>query len=395
MKILITNVWPANRGDEAQTDIFIENIKRFRPNADITCLLANKTNLNLTSSIKTLPFVTAELLGKHADLKDDLYRNMCERIGLQKEFDLIIEAPHGPDIGDLHKPRLNYGVSAGKFAKQLNAPIHFSSSSFGPFLIDEPFRREVLEYASSIVAREPISYSYLIDYVPDLKNKIYSAIDWVFAGEQDGNETFESENFKREKDILQAGEFVGATINSMPICRFAKKWFQKKIIRQNPSPMEEFAGFFDKVIEKTGKRLALFPHVYNYDWNNLKKVVERMQHGNKVHLIDIELNWAEIVRIMKYLEFFISFRYHPTIFAIKAGIPFICVMNQHKAEGMTKMLGLQEYSIYKDEGFGKIYKLFCKGWDRKEEIIELISKTDKVVKEKVALNRQVLSAFLS
>jgi len=389
-KVLITNVWPANIGDEAQVDSLITHIKKYDVNADICLLFVNNHSFNIFSSAKKEPFVTEELLAKHFILRDKLYHNLRKKIKFQ-DYDLFIEAPHGPDIGDLYPTMMNYGISIGRLAKTLGTPIQFSSSSYGPFLKHFPYRKKVLNYASSIIVREPISYSFLINYIPSLKNKIHLGIDWVFAINECDFVSKYNDTFIREEMIIKSAEYIGATINPVPIRRLV----DGKKVEINPSSLKDIAVFFDNIIEKTRMKVALFSHIYNFDFTFLKAITNLMKFKNDVHIVDSNLRWAEIIGLMKHLKFFISFRYHPTIFAIKAKIPFVCVMNQHKTEGMMKMLRLDQFVIYEDEGINKIYNLFCNGWEKRKKIVELINRSNKIIKEKVVVLQHTLNDYIT
>jgi len=390
MKILITNIWGNNRGDEAQADALIAHIINEQIKPEISCFLANDKSLEINNPIKKLPFITSELLGNDFITRDDLYYNLCERVVAEDKYDLFIEAPHGPDIGDLYTNRLNYGVSAGRLAKHLSIPIHFAASSYGPFLKDIPYRKEVLSYSNSIVAREPLSYEYLVNYVPELRDKIHLGIDWVFASNEADFIYSHNDIFMKEQTILQSEDYIGATINPVPIRRIIND--NKK--ETNACNNDELASFFDKVIELSKMKLAFFSHIYPIDSKNITIIVNKMKHNKDVHIINQSIKWFDIVKLMKHLKFFISFRYHPTIFAIKAQIPFTCVMNQHKTEGMLRMLGLEEFSLYEDEGINNIYNIFCSCWNKRLKIVDSILESKHIVENKTSVNRHILNDFM-
>ena len=60
-----------------------------------------------------------------------------------------------------------------------------------------------------------------------------------------------------------------------------------------------------------------------------------------------------------------STRYHPTIFAVQSQVPFFCVKNQFKVDGMLAKLGLADLpSCWQDDDPALQRRAFDESWAR-------------------------------
>jgi polysaccharide pyruvyl transferase WcaK-like protein len=306
-----------------------------------------------------------------------------------REFDLIISAPQGPTISDMYTLK-DKTIFPLRFAKEYGVPYMILGVSMGPFnkfTDDEIEVFKVLENAKAIIVRENISFNHLLNKYPKLNN-VTAAVDIVYA--TGFNLQDKAPNLKEtySKFLLSLGQKekpIGACISLTP-SRDPRNKFNKL------EYLAKMKAFFEYVIDKTGKNLILFPHIA-FDMPALNQLKETMKNQDRVVIFPESLDSDFQQEFMSKLEFFISSRYHPTIFAIKAGVPFMCIKNQFKVEGMLNDIGLNSETCWQDESLETFIRVFNKNFDDRVTGLENIKHSLGIAKKEAKKYAEVLENY--
>jgi polysaccharide pyruvyl transferase WcaK-like protein len=284
-----------------------------------------------------------------------------------RAYDFVINAPQGPSIGDL------YGITNDILrilaaARQVGARYGIAGVSMGPFTDPrdgEDLAFEVLRDAEGIILREDISLEHVRRRYPDLTN-VQSAIDIVFSCPPPSR-TDILPRIESHQDLLEwlDGETIGACISLTP-ARHPRNTFQPEEYAAS------FSALLDHVLEATQRRVLLFCHIKR-DLPVLRRIIECSARSDRVRIFPPELDSSVQRGAIGQLGFFISSRYHPTIFAVESHTPFFCIKNQFKVEGMLAKLGLERLSsCWQDEDPAVQRRAFDESWARRDETRALL-----------------------
>jgi len=404
MKILIMNVWDRNRGDEALTRAIVTLLKRVEPKCEIDLLPIYSRPLDFevpganivhgrygSNYMSRYILVIDRILSPLATLgRGQRILRICKRrlkylcaVLLEKmgypharflrQYDCVFFAPQGQTISAGHvflKPAI-HSLSA---VKRYGIPYFIMGVSMGPF--DGLSKKEkvaiknVLLHAERIVVREDISRQYLEEAFPEVAG-IESAIDIVFTlnkTEEDRKAAFELFTKELAKQVRHAR--IGACISLTP-------QNPSRALTDNKSYFEDYLTkmikFFDYVVEKTGQRLLLLPHI-DRDYKVFNRIVEQMENGAMVECARLGFNDRIHQRIIGELDFFICTRYHPAIFAISEQVPFMAIMQHYKVEGLLQKLSLEGVSCWQDDSLQKYKDVFDCVWRNRKDIRKALKK---------------------
>ena len=107
---------------------------------------------------------------------------------------------------------------------------------------------------------------------------------------------------------------------------------------------------FRHILDSTDRPLYLFPHLA-FDTPALENLKAALGNDERITILPRELDSDDQRPLMASMEFFVLLpRYHPTIFAIQANLPFLCIKNQFKVVGMLDKIGLGNFpTCWQDE----------------------------------------------
>jgi polysaccharide pyruvyl transferase WcaK-like protein len=307
-----------------------------------------------------------------------------------KKYRLIINAPQGPTISDIsYKEKKFLTLYPLYYAKIFSVPYCVIGVSIGPFnkkSYKEKWVEYVLMNAQKIILREDISYKNVKNKYPYLNN-LLSSIDIVFS---DNSSIKEQEKhfedyieYRNSLDNSCIGGCISLTPPRTPLNEFNRSEYIKKI-----------TCFFEFAIKYTGRKLLLFPHLKK-DYQYLREIKTSSKYSKKIEIFPAKYNSDYQQDIIKYLDFFISSRYHPTIFTIKAQTPFFCIINQFKTLGMLRKLNLVKKDIWQDDSLDLWKKYFIKAWDNRDYFRKDINTAYKNAKNMSKLYYQVLKDLLA
>jgi polysaccharide pyruvyl transferase WcaK-like protein len=306
-------------------------------------------------------------------------------LAFMRDYDLIISAPQGPTISDMYPVKMKtlYPLA---MAKKMKLPYCIIGVSMGPFdeqSCKEGYVFEVLKGACKIILRETKSLEHLTSKYPRLDN-VFVANDLVFALPLDlsGKPPDVSRLYQEYLSRVDC-ECIGTCISLTP-ARSPKNAFNKD------QYVKKMAEFFDHVIARSRRRLILVPHLQG-DMPYLQQLINSLHNSNMASIFPQEFDsdfQQDFIR--QKCEFFISTRYHPTIFAVKSCLPFMCILNQFKTEGMLQDLKLDADCCWQDDNVNDLVVAFDSLWKCKKEKRRLVENSLIIALHTSSKYRQLL-----
>lgn len=255
-----------------------------------------------------------------------------------READVVIHAPGGPSLGDVYaraeRPYL-LRLLAVVWQKK---PLFFWAPSLGPFENRgrNLLRRFIFNRAAFICTREEISAAALRGL--GVRLPVEAALDAAFLGDDglsDGDKLLAG---NQELQDFLAGPAVGMTVTDLA---WHPLWGRDKALRQRVT------GAFDEFIDclrGRGYRILFFPQLFGEqdDFRFLTGLV-RGRPGCMVLPPDYDALIQQC--LMGQVRLAVGMRYHASIFAAKAGTPFIAAAYEEKTRGFMRKIGLEKYCL--------------------------------------------------
>lgn len=386
-KILIANAWGGNRGDEAMINTLFRLCTSVEPEVVIDVAPYRNEDLDIDEGMRVLrnhigeywyasvpPRMRTLLHNRIPRKVMRLLTTFLHRVGalapraLVKPYDLIISAPQGPTLGDMYGAK-ERTIEPLRIAQQSGIPYMLLAISAGPFdshSSSDTLVEQVLAGARSIVVREEVSQSHLKKKFPNLGN-IECAIDIVYALPWSLTRKPEAHARKYSDALNEVGQdFIGACISMTPARKPTNPFDREAYIAQ-------FIELADHVVGSTGRNLLLFPHLA-FDMPALEAIRKRARSPQRIHILPPELDSDFHRDAVAKSAFFISSRYHPTIFAVQASVPFMCIKNQFKVEGMLEKIGLGGIpAVWQDESLQSFVDCFNACWNERDNLRTQVS----------------------
>lgn len=353
MKILIINCHSDNRGDEAAIHSLVDELQLLYKDCEITLAIrgAGTNYPNMPKNVKMIhQFSLDSWKQKLAhDLsvisygKITLSQDEKVLIGEIKSSDIILHAPGGPSIGDTYYNDEESYLKMFDLVNKLKKPYMFYAPSMGPFerIERNKWRKSILNNASAIVLRDPISAEYVRQLVPC--KKIYQTLDSALQHDidmdvnRDKLESYE-ELFRFLADNKKC---VGVTITDL-------LWHP--VHSKDPNITENIRNSFSDFLRKltgSGYGIIFIPQLYGAgnDYDMMKKFM-----GDTEHFFIIPSNQERYDTyfqqyLISRLYAVVGMRYHSNIFSAKMSTPFISVSYEQKMEGFMKKMKLSRYCI--------------------------------------------------
>lgn len=216
------------------------------------------------------------------------------------------------------------------------------AQSFGPFnpKYARPLIKRILNKVDVITTREGISKRYLNNI--GVTAPVFETADAAFLLSPIHREEALT-LIEHETGIFKDELMVGITAIpwNFPGEKDAKKKFENYL--------EALAGAVDYIIEKLNAHVIFFPHVtlppLNDDRLAAKEVFNKIKNKSKVTILTDDYPPEQLKGMYGCMSLFIGTRYHSCIFALSMNVPTIPIGYSHKAPGITKMLGLEDYLV--------------------------------------------------
>lgn len=354
LDILILHAHWNNRGDEAAIRAMIDSLKSELPVKRMKIMI---TSRNVTQ----FPYNDIEVIELYPSFNEGVIRGYLDallmlitfgKLSLSKagkkfikaidEADILIHAPGGPSIGDVYGsrwlhdlPYLQRLLVAKIFKKK---PLFFYAPSMGPFSgkLRNFIRKFILKRADIITVRDPISAVYL---KKQLGLEAYVTLDSALQNDIPEDYLARYDNLSGILEMLEHRKVVGMVITDL-------KWHP--VYGRSPALAGKIMDCCSSVADylcTNGYWILLIPQLFGEsDDVRLHKYISRLDQ-KRIRICPSNIDsYAQQVIISK-LFCVISMRYHPNIFAAKAGIPFISISYEHKMRGFVKKIEFTDLII--------------------------------------------------
>lgn len=371
-KVLIVNQHGGNRGDEAACRGMIYGLRRFIPGADIRIAtvypleLKGLTDIPLTDNLCLRDLGGQKVARRMLGYIIDFYAGSRARpqhrelLTWYREADLIISAPGGPYLGDLYpwtEKELAFHIMLGTLSR---SPVMVYAPSMGPFerRFSNRWRRMILKRVDLITVRESISAGYLSSLGIHLDRKYITADS---ALQQPVQPDLGESVFRRE-GLVADRKYIGFV--PLEIERFRTDSDRMHYIEVLTQLLRLLSQQFDAHFVVFPQRCGIWD-----DTPFIEFIVSVSGEGNRVHIVSAACNSDEQQALVGRMDGFISFRYHPTIFAMRQYVPCVAVTYEHKLRGFMQAVGMDEYCF--DVGSvtaAQVLQKFEELWGERNEI---------------------------
>lgn len=407
--IFIINQHSDNRGDQAACRAMIRTLETMVPDAQFTIAsfspqypLIEGTNIrhlgfnnfaksNLVQSTLWAFFPRLRgLLARFVSASNLVFLNAYD------EADVVVSAPGGPYIGDLYgmEPRfLYYDWLAHVFGK----PLVVYAPSMGPFSgrLRNFLRRYVLNKAAIVLVRDPISF----DYVHRLKLEvpIFLAADSAL---QEDFSVFDREAILDLVGIAKDdhGPFVGMTPAELSWHPSRRRNRDAEQLTTNEEIVTILAEIIDWIWIKYKARVVFFPQLFGRqsDMNVIHQVISAAKFGYQALILPSMMDSDDQQRLAGLMSLFVGMRYHSAIFAVKAGVPPVCIAYEHKTVGFMNSIDLNELVISVDElEVSKLKHIIDYAFENQSVIRQRLSVQIHRIRKRAFLSSVAVSTILS
>ena len=364
MKIVIVNQHTCNRGDEAAGRAVIESLLNEFPNSKIDVLyryagkyppIWNNTDrvkhyteikhffnkkfmllyyVEIFFNLLLCIFKSSYFIGKSGEI--------CKKIN---EADIVVNAPTGPDIGDIYRDKVS--IINLLFSVLQRKPTFIYGSSVGPFKIF--WLREISKFLFNkmtyICVREDVSLKSLQNL--NLKNKnITSSIDAALQRK--------ISNSNAEKLYEKAGFSLNK--KNIGITPLAYLWYPNEVrnIKTQNKVEENLVKIIDEITKNGDTNVFFFPQLFHFeeymkmgksDMPIINSIITKVQKPEFCKVVPPEYDSDCQQSMISKLDYFIGMRYHSIIFSIKMRIPVIGICYEHKANGFLEKIGFSKLII--------------------------------------------------
>lgn len=390
--IFIVNAHSANRGDEAAQRSMISKIKQYIPDANFVVLSEVPSHTSLQEYVKVLnrPYLNIRYINSIISF---IWR-LCQSIIQSYKADLVISAPGGPYFGELYASHEILHLYNIFIAKMFRKPVMIYGPSMGPFnnKYRNIIRKKILNTVEIITLRENTSYEYLKKLNLD-KPKIYVTADSALQ-----TDVFYTENLFIEKELENLGINNGEALVGFVPAGLEKNYpGLKKNIFFHENHVKLMAEIADTMVDVTGAKVLFMPQLYGTarDVPFFEEIIGCMKKSGYAKILP-ESNDSEFQQqIIKKLDFILSNRYHPIIFASKNKIPCVCISYEHKQKGFMKKINLVEYELsIKDIEINKMKSIIKDAWYNKEKIAQVLNENHSLIQEQALLNTKLVVALI-
>lgn len=217
-------------------------------------------------------------------------------------------------------------------AKLMKKRYVIFAQTIGPFdKWTKKIVKPIIEKASLVLTREPVSYKFVNDNF-DCKNNILTS-DVAFLLESD-NLDFDIDNTKINIGItIRDWNFPGKP-NSV-------------LLKRNY--IESIIAFVKHTLENNSRVVFYFmPQCIGPNSDNdlfIMNEISSVISSSRVHFIQTDLTLGQLKGLYGKMNFFIGMRMHSNIFALGADIPCLAISYDRKTDGIMQLFNMTQYVI--------------------------------------------------
>ena len=228
----------------------------------------------------------------------------------------------------------------------MNKKYMFYAPSMGPFKDEKRnmWRKKILCKATAIVVRDPISYSYVNNFVPEKK----PILTLDSALQHDIDLTSNKVKLDKYKElcsfIKNHKKCIGVTITDL-------SWHPKYSNNEIKIKIKETFTNVLKNFVQNGYGIVFIPQLYGLgnDYNLMKEYCFDEDNYFVICSDDEKYDTYFQQYVIGCMYAVIGMRYHSNIFSAKMGTPFISISYEQKMQGFMKKMELDRYCISLDK----------------------------------------------
>jgi colanic acid/amylovoran biosynthesis protein len=245
-------------------------------------------------------------------------------------------------------------------AKKIIAPI-----SFGPFAYNwqENYVAKIISGFDVIATREDYSYKLLKKY--KISNIIHSTDTALFLP------------IEKRKSHPKAGFILGFTI---------RKWLDSESQKKFETSFSEAIIRFDQFVKTTVQPIVQVdaPQYGDVDASLTTKIVKDLRSAKlKINETKTVTDLQQGAKIYGNVDILLGMRMHSNILAALSGTPFVAISYEHKTDGLTKDLGVEDYVIKcEDVNSQNLYALLKKAYTNREQLKKTINTSVSEIRQK-------------
>lgn len=380
-RITLVNAWGLNRGDEAMISSLLCNWAKWESPPEVRIYTCQELDLG-RFEVDIRPAVRLKHSSPHlwvrryngvkASIASALGRPAPRSVYDFEGCDLVLFTPAGPTIGDLYARSTELDALLPlRAAAGQGIPFGLLATSSGPFhsKVRNMVRRGVLRAGKFWTLREQRSYEYVKGLnVPNIE--VSWGADVVFAHPNRELDEFVPQDQREAFDSLLSrmsqGPSIVASLNRTDHLAASGE----RIKFDEPSYIRSIIGLFGEAIREVDARIFVVPHFYGDpgEMKMLQAIAAAPELANRVEVVDPAFNAEMQIRLYSGADFVISHRYHPTIFAVRAAVPFFCIRHQFKVEGMLDMFGSPGPVVRSSDAPERWPDAFREAWRNRDQI---------------------------
>jgi colanic acid/amylovoran biosynthesis protein len=355
--LLIVNAHWNNRGDEAAIRAMLDSLRSKIALRSVRMMLLTKeaayfpfkdvTRLDLfpypARGPRMILLYLLDILSLFSFGRLTFTKRGKEYLQAVSDADIVIHAPGGPMIGDLYGSGLSelFELLRLYIPMRKNKPVFFYAPSMGPFSrkIMNRVRRAVIKKASLVAVREERSAKYLREqlgvtpYVTAdsaFQNTIPNAYLQTHEGTCDASEVL---------DLAEQHKLVGMSLLDV---RWLTYYHKNDALQE---AIERSAKTLVNWLTAKGYFILIIPQLFGLDYEMPLLQRFRTLNREQIRILDNTCDaYAQQVIISKLFAY-VTFRYHPAIFASKSNVPTLCIFYEHKMRGLMEKLGRSDLTM--------------------------------------------------
>lgn len=369
--ILVVNQHGDNRGDEAAMRAMIAQLANGLPDAGFTiihqfsdprsCVELDARveyidmRLSIVDALRLFVFAGLSLL--RIPWNGVLSQRTQEIVDRYRAARLVISAPGGPYFGDIYADHEVVHWFYVWLARLIRRPLFLYAPSVGPFenKLWRPMRRRGFRWFDAITLRDEVSAAYLRDlmgtdfeFEVTADSALQEATNAEFTSKEDGEE------FTLSVSVRDPGPDI-------------KDDYDAAVLKAIETACEAQPTHVRFLPQLHGPRHSDEPY--------LEALASRIANAQSVTVESgDDLDSRDHRRIVAEADLVIAGRYHPAVFAVAGRTPALVIPYEHKAWGVARQAGIENWTIDLSEARGDRLATTMKDlMGRSDEVREILA----------------------
>lgn len=326
LKIVLSGFYGlGNTGDEAILKAIVDNLRSELDNPDITVFSLSPEKTSQEHQVKSV------YRGWRHENK--------QKVKALREADLLISGGGGL-LQDTYPTKFLFGplpyyLLIVFLAKLCGTKVMFFSQGIGP--VTSTWGKILMKVFANMANFVTVRDQYSKDYLHSLGVKrpetvVTADIVFAFQGTED-NSAYDSLGLDGSERIVAVAP---------------RPWFE-----QEEEYINKLAWTLDRLIEQRNVTPVFVPMEPPYDTNVSKRIIEKMEHGDKTKLLGDHFTPNQFYQFIGKADVTIALRLHALIFSALSNVPHIGLSYDRKVESFLKRSGMWKHSFTLEEFNGE------------------------------------------